>query len=46
MNSAKTLHDREASLVASRKMSQIGAQVFWIVALIGPVPFVLAPDSD
>ncbi len=43
MNSANTLHDPEASLVNSRQKIQIAAQVFWIIALIGPVPFVLAP---
>lgn len=43
MNSAYTLHDPEASLVDSRQKSRIGAQVFWSIALIGPIPFVLAP---
>lgn len=43
MNSANKRHEPAVSLADSRQQSRIGAQVFWVIALIGPFPFVLAP---
>lgn len=43
MNSANTFRDPKAAPVESRPKSHLGALAIWASALIGPVPFVLAP---